>query len=75
MDPHLEKTGKIYRCSKCHIKVKVKNYKILCPECEFVFDEYLRLNCTRCNFGSNSRIIFELHLFFARHNYLIWRKK
>lgn len=32
------------------------------------------MECTRCNYSSNSSILFEIHLLFARHNYLIWNK-
>ena len=34
-----------------------------------------KLICTRCSFESKHKIIFELHLLFARHNYLIWKNK
>ena len=32
------------------------------------------MECTRCAFVTNSKILFEIHLIIKKHNYLIWKK-
>lgn len=73
MDPDVVREGGKLRCSDCHRPLIIKKNKVICPRCEFIFQ--VKFCCTRCNYHTSNRILFELHLLFARHNYLIWRKK